>query len=126
MARLDDCRASCSRPERARARASACAIECSAPRLPLARATTRSIWSLSPFKTAMLYRITRRIGILQLAFGGSLKHTLGFFETVQEKIAGRKIAVPEEQSRDRSAIVFLGCLDRSFESAGPLGGKAAQ
>ena len=85
----------CSRPERARARASAFATECSAPRLPLARATTRSIWSLSPLKTAMLYRIIRRLAILQLAFGGLLKRALGFVETVQEEIAGRKIVVPE-------------------------------
>ena len=84
MARLDDCRASFSRPERARARASTLATGCSAPRLPLARATIRSIWSLSPFKTAMLYR-DHQESTIQLAFGGSLKHTLGFFETVQEK-----------------------------------------
>ena len=40
-----------------------------------------------------------------------------------EKIARRKIAVPKGKvgiGRD----FFLGCFNRSFKSAGPMGGKA--
>ena len=62
--------------------------------------------------------------ILQLAFGGSLKHTLGFFETVQQKIRGGKTAIRKSKvglNRD----LLQGCLDRSFKSARPVCGKAA-
>ena len=41
--RLDDRRAACKRPERARARASSWAIQCSALRFPLANPAARSI-----------------------------------------------------------------------------------
>ncbi len=64
------------------------------------------------------------ISVLQLAFIGLLKSALGFGEAVEEEIAGRKIAVPEGNvgtGRD----IFPGCLDRSFKSACPLGGKAS-
>ena len=34
-------------------------------------------------------------GVFQLPFGGALQHTLGFFETPQEKIGGYKAGMPE-------------------------------
>src|SRR6476661_9500498 len=54
-----------------------------------------------------------------------LQSALGFGEAVEEQKAGRKIAVPEGNvgmGRDFS----LGCFDRSFKSACPLGGKAPE
>ena len=71
----------------------------------------------------MLYRRTRETGHFQLALGGALKRALRFGEAVGEKIARRKIAVRNGKvgiGRDS----FLCCFNRSFESAGPMGGNA--
>ena len=64
------------------------------------------------------------ISVLKLTFISLLKSALGFGKVVEIEIAGRKIAVPEGNvgmGRD----LFPGCLDRSFKSACPLGGKAS-
>ena len=64
-------------------------------------------------------------GDFELALGSRLKRPLGFREATGEEIAPRKIAIrhpPVGISRD----FFARCLDRSFVSAGPMGGNAPQ
>jgi hypothetical protein len=64
------------------------------------------------------------IRVLQLAFGSSLKRALGLGETVEEKIARCKIAVPKGNV-GMGPDFLLRYLDGSFEAACPLGGKAS-
>ena len=62
-------------------------------------------------------------GHFQLALGSALKRALRFGEAVGEKIGQRKTAIRNRKvgiGRDS----FLGRFNRSFESAGPMSGKA--
>ena len=64
-----------------------------------------------------------KTGEFQLALGRRLNRPLGFLEATGEEIAPRKIAIPHPNvgiNRD----FFARCFDRSFVSAGPMGGNA--
>ena len=63
--------------------------------------------------------------MFQLALRGALKCALRFGEAVGEEIALRKSAIGDRHVGMRRDFL-LGCFNRSFKSAGPVSGKAAQ